>query len=430
MARAWFLTSVVAFTETAKLTFSNAAGEVSVATLGDTVVVGAGWEDEQKGAAFVFTQQGGLIQKLSASDASNRAFFGYDVALCESFIAIGAYGDNSLTGAVYIFRDFHETQKLVAGGELAFFGLTIAVSNKFVVVGTVEDELSGSVYVFRAVGLDFQLSQKLTASDPEPGDVFGFSLALAGSLLAVGIPGDHVNGPESGSVVVFEAVDDTFRQIQKLTPSDAASTVIFGYAVAMSGSTIVVGAPQDASGSIYIFKNLTQTNKLRASDANEGDNFGYAVALSGSTLVVGAIFDDDDGEDSGSAYIYENLEETQKLTASDAMPQDWFGDDVAISDGFVVIGAPGEAAAYCFASASSSGDGGSSKKKKTATTPVLPIIITVVACVVVVVSCLLFRFSRRPLEKYPLDLQEHDKPKVDENQVIEFSSSLAKGAGV
>jgi len=148
----------------------------------------------------------------------------------------------------------------------------------------------------------------------------------------------------------------------KLTASDAAQNDDFGASVAVSGITVVVGAPfdddnGDASGSAYVFVRpvggwtgaLTEDAKLTASDGAAGDRFGHRVAISGDTVVVGAPFDDDNGDASGSAYVFVRpvggwtgaLTEDAKLTASDGAANDVFG-SVAISGDTVVAGAEGD----------------------------------------------------------------------------------------
>ncbi len=106
------------------------------------------------------------------------------------------------------------------------------------------------------------------------------------------------------------------------------------------------------SGSAYVFdrsqggaNNFGEVKKLTASDVAQGDQFGRSVAVSGDTVVVGARFDDD-GESSGSTYVFDrsqgganNFGEIKKLTASDAAEYDYFGTSVSISGDTVVVGA-------------------------------------------------------------------------------------------
>jgi len=115
---------------------------------------------------------------------------------------------------------------------------------------------------------------------------------------------------ESGS-------DELVHEDAKLLPSDGALSDYFGNSVAVSGDTVVVAAPLDddqgdRSGSAYVFERpaggwsgtLSQAAKLLASDGASGYIFGNSVAVSGDTVVVGAPLDDDQGESSGSAYVF------------------------------------------------------------------------------------------------------------------------------
>ncbi len=102
----------------------------------------------------------------------------------------------------------------------------------------------------------------------------------------------------------------------KLVASDGAASDLFGPSVSISGDTAVVGAQLDDdkgnnSGSAYIFVRSgtawTQQAKLVASDGAASDRFGVSVSISGDTAVVGAYYDDDNGSDSGSAYVFQGL---------------------------------------------------------------------------------------------------------------------------
>ncbi len=154
---------------------------------------------------------------------------------------------------------------------------------------------------------------KLTASDAAAGDVFGFSVALSGDTALVGAVGDDDAGSFSGSAYVFVRSGTSWIQQAKLTASDAASNDIFGGSVALIGDTALVGAAGDddagsVSGSAYVFvrsgTTWTEQAKLTASDAAAGDRFGIAVALNGSTALVVAPNDDDAAFSSGSAYVF------------------------------------------------------------------------------------------------------------------------------
>lgn len=188
---------------------------------------------------------------------------------------------------------------------------------------------------------------KIRASDGEEGDQFGIALAVSGNLAIVGTPFDDEIGPNSGSVYLFNL--STGAQLAKLRPSDSAPFDRFGFSVAVSGNIAIIGAPDDDdngldSGSAYLFNISTgaQIAKLKPSDGAEGDEFGRSVGISGNIAVVGARFDDDRGLNSGSAYLFNVSTGAQvaKLVPTESDANDWSGYSVAISGNVVAVGAP------------------------------------------------------------------------------------------
>ena len=113
---------------------------------------------------------------------------------------------------------------------------------------------------------------------------------------------------------MFKTDGSTWTEEAKLTPSDGASYDFFGRSVALNVNYALVGAFADddngsSSGSVYVFKTdgstWTEEAKLTPSDGVSGDFFGYSVAFNGDYALVGASDDDDDnGSDSGSAYVF------------------------------------------------------------------------------------------------------------------------------
>jgi FG-GAP repeat len=152
---------------------------------------------------------------------------------------------------------------------------------------------------------------KLTASDATARDFFGFSVAVSGDTAVVGAVVDDPASNDSGSAYVFVRSAGAWTQQQKLTASDAAAGDSFGISVTISGDTAVVGAVSGDSsvtdsGAAYVFVRSggvwSQHQKLTASDATAFDDFGYSVAVSENTAVVGAPWA---GSRSGSSYVYE-----------------------------------------------------------------------------------------------------------------------------
>lgn len=187
---------------------------------------------------------------------------------------------------------------------------------------------------------------KLTASDGNANQIFGYSVAIGGNKALVGAPG---NSPGFGFAYLFDA--GTGQELFKLAPADQYSNLgyAFGISVAMSGNTAIIGASHDngvgtESGAAYVFDVTTgqQLFKLTASDASEGAAFGGSVAISDNVAIVGAPGDAHAGIESGSAYLFDVItgREIGKLTAGDAAQGSQFGASVAISGDLAVIGSP------------------------------------------------------------------------------------------
>jgi hypothetical protein len=161
-----------------------------------------------------------------------------------------------------------------------------------------------------------------------------FNKADVGALPAMYGTGDNTTAPSNET---------------KITASDGAADDQFGWSVAVGSGRIVVSAWRDDdngsnSGSAYIFDlDGTQLAKITASDGATSDEFGRSVAVGSGRVVVGARADSDAGNSSGSAYIYD-LDGTQitKITASDAESLDSFGASVSAGCGRIVVGAYGD----------------------------------------------------------------------------------------
>jgi hypothetical protein len=298
---------------------------------------------------------GDELFKLTATDAAAEDRFGSSVALSGNIAIVGAYLDDDAgagSGSAYLYDASTGIQlrKLVAADGAAGdqFGWSVSVSGTRAIVGAPLNDAgaanTGSAYVFD-VGSGNQL-RKLVAADAAAGNQFGWSVALSGNTAVVGAYLDNHAGNESGSAYVFDVASG--NQIAKLTASDAAAGDRFGWSVAVSGNAVVVGAPSDddsgnSSGSVYVFDASTGNplRKLTAADAAAGDQFGWSVGLSGNTAVLGSVLDDDNGTDAGSAYVFDVSSGNQiaKLTASDAAAGDRFGVSVSVSGNTAVVGA-------------------------------------------------------------------------------------------
>ena len=377
---------------------------VSVAVDNDTAVVGAfqptytdpdtSLDVSRPGAAYVYTKDsnGAWSQqaKLTASDGADGDEFGISVAVDGDTVVVGARGNVSKTGAIYVFTkpsdgDWTSTiteTKLTATGGAAddLFGASVALYGaSTIVVGAPGDQNSvggtnvstGSAYVFaRDSNGEWSQNAKLTASNAALDDLFGNSVAVDDDTIAVGAYGKDDNSlTDSGLVYVFVksggAAWATTTETVQLRASDRAANDNFGRSVAVDGNTIVVGASGDrntvdgaeaSTGSAYVFTKPntgwtnsagTETAKLTASDGADSDQFGRSVAVYGDTILVGAHQNDDDGTDSGSIYVFikptngwTDTTGTVKLTASNAATGDRFGIALALDGDTALVAAP------------------------------------------------------------------------------------------
>jgi hypothetical protein len=252
-------------------------------------------------------------------------------------------------------------RKLLAGDEAADdrFGASVAVDGDTAIIGAIQDDnWAGAAYVFTRRDGAWIQQARLIAADRAALDLFGMSVAVSGGTAVIGAWGNDARGIWSGAAYVFVRADNgTWSQKAKLTAADGSAGDFFGHSVAVSGGTAVIGAHADNdkgadAGSAYVFVQFAdgrwiQQAKLTATDGSASDFFGYSVAVSGGTAVIGAYADDDKGIDSGSAYVFVQAADGKwnqqaKLIAADSVAADWFGGSVAVSGGTAVVGVQGD----------------------------------------------------------------------------------------
>jgi hypothetical protein len=242
--------------------------------------------------------------------------------------SLAQYSDDDLGLGGLENEDWSELAKLVASdGALGDrFGNSVSISadGTTALIGAYDDDdkgsNSGSAYIFTRNGSNWIQSAKLLASDGAATDSFGRSVSLSsdGTTALIGAYLDDDKGNNSGSAYVFIKDGSNWIQSAKLVAFDAAADDIFGRSVSISadGTTALIGAYGDddkgsTSGSAYIFtrngSNWIQSAKLLASDGDVVDYFGRSVSISadGITSLIGAYLDDDKGNNSGSAYIFD-----------------------------------------------------------------------------------------------------------------------------
>jgi uncharacterized repeat protein (TIGR02543 family) len=361
-----FVRSGATWSQQAYLKASNTDADdhfgCAVAVSGETVVVGANWEasnatgvngnqsdnsDGFSGAAYVFVRNGTSWTEQAYLKASfpEASVFGGSVAMSGDTLVVGTYGIYGGFGGeeAYVFVRSGGTwtqQAALLASNMAngdVFGCSVAVSGDTVVVGAWNEKsnatgvngdqsdnslpYAGAAYVFVRSGTDWAQQAYLKASNTGDRDAFGSSVAVSGDTVVVGAYGEDsnatgVNGnqtnnsaAQAGAIYVFARSGTTWSQQAYLKASNTGAGDSFGYSVAVSGDTLVAGAPSEASsatgvngnqtdnstssaGAVYVFvRNGTswaQQAYVKASNTGAGDAFGSSVALSGDTLVATA----------------------------------------------------------------------------------------------------------------------------------------------
>ena len=370
------LTPAQAQSEVAKLLPADGAQHhyfgFSVAVSGDAALIAASGDNQngwQSGAAYVFRSDGtNWVQeaKLLAQDGAEKDCFAFSVALADGPALIGAVDDDDngpSSGSVYVFRfdgsNWLQEAKLLAadGASEDWFGCSVATSGNTAVVGAFRDDDngpdSGSAYVFRYDGSTWTQEAKLVPADGVYYGCFGFSVAVCGDVALIGAPEDDDNGYRSGSVYVFRYDGSTWTNEAKLLPADGVAYDRFGCVVSLSGNVALIGVPEDddngtGSGSAYVFRYdgsiWKQEAKLLPADGTTYEYFGYAVGICGETAVISARHDQDNGQQSGSAYVFRfdgsAWLEQAKLLPSDGEHDENFGYSAALSGNTAVFGAP------------------------------------------------------------------------------------------
>ncbi len=322
----------------------------AVAIKENVIVVGARFassgEVPRAGAAYVFRKTGWkwvFEQKITSSDSSAEDNFGRAVALDDDLLVVTARKEDASSpdvGAAYVFhrkgRTWKQEAKLTAGdpNPAALFGQSAAVEGNLIVIGardadTPVAKAAGALYLFGWFHGKWVEFDKLYASDGRKGDQFAFNIAFSGNIIAAGARRADLTSPNrsnAGAVYLFGFTGHEWKEIQKLTASDAKAGDEFGHSVAMSGDGdfIAVGARRadidgnTNQGAVYIFRRSDdhghfwkhriaeweEKGRITAFNGAAGDEFGHSLAADDHIIVVGATGVDLLEKDQGAAYVY------------------------------------------------------------------------------------------------------------------------------
>lgn len=303
-----------------------------------------------------------LVQKITGVDWTGLPFselpdynFGTSVDISENNIIGGAY-NSSNTGYAHIFTKEQDVlnwnQPVQLSGENIndLFGISVGIDGDYAVVGASNVNGDGAAYVFyKNEGGDNSWGQVKKIYSKKRSEQFGYAVDISSNNIIVG-------AYNSGSVYIFnkdQGSPDNWGEVKELTPSDSSgASEHFGFSVAISGDYAIVGARYNDTngnntGSAYIFykdeggtDNWGEVKKLTAADTDE---FGYSVGISGNNVIVGSHRYENH---TGSAFIFSkdqggtnNWGQVAQLFANDAAITDYFGVSVSISENYCIVGA-------------------------------------------------------------------------------------------
>jgi len=329
-------------------------------------------------------------QKVIASDLGTAYQFGNSVAIQGDVAVIGSgnanFEGNGPLGVVYVFkRDVNnvwvEHQLLVASDRAQFdkFGQSVAINGDYIIVGASGQRFdangsnfiaqAGAVYIYKNNGNDnWELEQKITASDREFGAWFGYDVAIQDNRIIVGCGRNSydVDGQNfqhrAGAGYIFERDDqNVWSQVAKVVAPDRATEDRLGYAVSISGDYVSIGAYLEdedengnntisAAGSIYVYKRDTngvwnfQQKLVSAVRPNNNEYLGWSLDMDDDFILAGAIAADEPNSSTGAVYVFKRdandiWNQVDKLIAGDGVQGENFGYDVAIQNDRILIGA-------------------------------------------------------------------------------------------
>jgi hypothetical protein len=315
------------------------------------------------GEVLVFRRSEGLWLKLLAGNAETHDLAGLAVAVDSNRVVVGGVlGDqgDGAAGAAWSFgcpgETCSEEAEAVARDRSSLFGLSVAVTTSFLAVGAEEERgetTTGMVYLYRRAGNGWRQQQRLTS--PVPDDGFGASVALEGSLLAVGAPRAPFSpvsppvGVPRGRVDLYAYDGSSWVFETSLTPGfDPGTEMAFGASIAISGGDVAVGAPVGNTAHLFHKESQSWTEIAVLTPGGEGQlslstgGFGSAVSMHGGVLGIGSPNEAGGGAVHTAVRSGDRWRLSQRLARrpNAAALEERFGSSVAVGDGMIAIGSP------------------------------------------------------------------------------------------
>ncbi len=359
------------FTQEAKIVSENRESRAeygtSVAILDSYAVVGTSRENVASGAAYIYQKdtngEWSYLQSFTAPDPNMGAEYGGGAKLTHDLMVIAAgradVAGLERAGALYVYQrngsSWEYDTKLIASdfsadAKMGMNPTSLDMEGATIVVGAPgETSWTGSVYVFEKSGGNWSEVQKILSPNPQQNDIFGIGVSLDGDYMVIGA--SEEDNTKGAAHIYLRNSSGVWEHQQRITASDAMGQAYFGTSVAISNTSIAIGAYGHAggAGATYIFEddgsgNWIETQKITASTPSIEANFGWNCLLQDSHLIVSAPHPY--GVEKGEVYVYERVggsfTEIQKVESLDLAPEDFYGWNIEMDSNQLIIGAPWE----------------------------------------------------------------------------------------
>ncbi len=345
---------------------SRAEYGTSVAILENFSIIGAARETFASGAAYVYNKDNegnwSFSQRLAATDPNEGAEFGGAVKISDEYLVVAAgradVGSTIRAGALYVYdyvnNNWEFSTKLVASdlngdAKLGMNPTSLDVEGNTIVGGAPGDNSwTGAVYVFSKVAGTWTETQKIVSPNPQAEDAFGIGVSISGDTMAIGA--NAVNGGKGAVYIFTKNNSGTWEYAQTLVASDGVNNDFFGTSVSLTGDQMVIGAygVNQETGAAYVFKKDTQgiwveVQTLHGNSSGPNTQFGWSTDMQPDYMAVSApsIY----GTEAGEVYFYQRDNsgmwiENQILQGSTTEIEDVFGWSIAMYENDLITGAP------------------------------------------------------------------------------------------
>jgi hypothetical protein len=273
----------------------------AVALDGDTALVGAYGTSSDSGAVYIYARYpAGYWKQQAVLTGKSGERFGYDVALSGNTVVVGTDTRAEEDGTAYVFvrtgSFWQEEAELTAPGTA---GNPVSIDSNHLLLGAYrKDSFTGAAYVFTRTGGTWAQAAELASEDSLPGDWFGSDVSMSSGRALVGA---CRKAQSSGAAYVFLNGRDGWEMEKRLAPPTSLPDDHFGAAVALSEDMAVVGAFHSLGdqGQAYLFRHgltgWSQAEVVSPLSLMPRDWFGYAAAIDGQALILGAPTRQDQG---------------------------------------------------------------------------------------------------------------------------------------